>query len=63
MHCNDKRTIFALKKSLENYSIEKGHYLTKLESEKDPNKKLELQSKIDIIENTIDEIKCQLETM
>jgi hypothetical protein len=63
MHCNDKRTIFALKKSLEHYSIEKGHYLSKLGSEKDPNKKLELQSKIDIIENTIDEIKCQLETM
>ena len=63
MHCDDKRTIFALKKSLEENSIEKEHYLSKLEKEKDPNKKLELQSKIDIIEKTIDEIKHQLETM
>ena len=63
MHCDDKRTIFALKKSLEENSIEKEHYLPKLEKEKDPNKKLELQSKIDIIEKTIDEIKHQLEIM
>ena len=63
MHCDDKRTIFALNKSLEENSIEKEHYLSKLEKEKDPNKKLELQSKIDIIEKTIDEIKHQLETM
>ena len=62
MHCDDKRTTFALKKSLEENSIEKEHYLSKLEKEKDPTKKLELQSKIDIIEKTIDEIKHQLET-
>lgn len=62
MHCDDKRTIFALKKSLEENFIEKEHYLSKLEKEKDPTKKLELQSKIDIIEKTIDEIKHQLET-
>lgn len=62
MHCDDKRTTFALKKSLEENSIEKEHCLSKLEKEKDPTKKLELQSKIDIIEKTIDEIKHQLET-
>lgn len=63
MHCDDKRTIFALKKSLEENSIEKEHFLSKLEKEKDPAKKIELQSKIDIIEKTIDETKNQLETM
>lgn len=63
MHCDDKRTIFVLKKSLEENSIEKEHFLSKLEKEKDPTKKIELQSKIDIIEKTIDEIKNQLETM
>ncbi len=63
MHCDDKRTVFALKKSLEENSIEKEHYISKLEKEKNPTKKLELQSKIDIIEKTIDEIKHQLETM
>jgi len=63
LHCDDKRTVFALKKSLEENSIEKEHYISKLEKEKNPTKKLELQSKIDIIEKTIDEIKHQLETM
>ncbi|MFB5621329.1 MAG: hypothetical protein ACE5RO_00195 [Candidatus Nitrosomaritimum yanchengensis] len=62
MHCDDKRTIFALKKSLEENSIEKEHFFSKLEKEKDPTKKIKLQSKIDIIEKTIDEIKHQLET-
>lgn len=61
MHCDDKRTIFALKKSLKENSIEKEHYLSKLGNEKDPTKKLELRSKIDTIEKTIDEIKNQLE--
>jgi hypothetical protein len=63
LHCDDKRTVFSLKKSLEENSIEKEYYLSKLEKEKDLTKKLELQSKIDIIEKTIDEIKHQLETM
>ena len=63
MHCDDKRTIFALKKSLEINYIEREHYLSKLGKEKNPDKKLELQSKIDNIEKTIDEIKYQLETM
>ena len=63
MHCNDKRTIFALKKSLEENSLEKEHCFSKLGKEKDPIKKLELQSKIDIIEKTNAEIKLQLETM
>ena len=63
MHCEDKRTVFSLKKSLEENSIEKEHYLSKMEKGRDPTKKLELQSKIDIIEKTIDEIKHQLETM
>jgi hypothetical protein len=63
LHCNDKRTIFALKRSLKENSIEKEHYLSILDKEKDPTKKLELQPKIDIIEKTIDEIKHQLEAM
>ena len=63
MHCDDKRTIFALKKSLEENSIEKEHYLSKLVKEKDPTKKLEIQSEIYIIEKTIDEIKHQLESI
>jgi hypothetical protein len=63
MHCDDKRTIFVLKKSLEENSNEKEHLLSNLWEEKDTTKKLEIQSKIDIIENTIDEIKHQLETM
>lgn len=63
MHCDDKRTIFALKKSLEECSIEKKHYLLELESEIDSSKKLELKSKIDTIEKTISEIKHQLTTM
>ena len=63
MHCDDKRTAFALKKSLEENSIEKELYLSNLEKEKDPTKKLELQSKIDIIGKTIDEIKHQLKSM
>ena len=42
MHCDDKRTVFALRKSLEENSNEKEHYLSKLEKEKDPTKKLEL---------------------
>lgn len=63
MHCDDKRTIFALKKSLEEYSIEKEHHLLELESETDSSKKLELKSKIDTIEKTISEIKHQLTTM
>ena len=63
MHCDDKRTIFALKKFLEENSIEKEHYLSKLVKEKDPTKKLKIQSEIDIIEKTIDEIKHQLKTM
>ena len=63
MHCDDKRTIFALKKSLEEYSIKKEHHLLQLEKEIDSSKKLELKSKIDIIEKTISEIKHQLTTM
>ena len=63
MHCDDKRTIFALKKSLEEYSLDKEHYLLELEKETDSSKNLELKSKIDIIEKTISEIKHQLTTM
>ena len=63
MHCDDKRTIFALKKSLEEYSIEKEHHLLELEKETDSSKKQELKSKIDIIEKTIIEIKHQLTTL
>ncbi len=63
MHCDDKRTIFVLKKSLEEYSIEKEHHISNLEQEKDPLKKLELQSKIDNLEKKISEINHQLSTM
>ncbi|MFB5603144.1 MAG: hypothetical protein ACE5RK_01920 [Candidatus Nitrosomaritimum aestuariumsis] len=63
MHCDDKRTIFALKKSLEEYSIEKERHLSELETETDFLKKSELKSKIDIIEKTTSEIKHQLTTM
>ena len=63
MHCDDKRTIFALKKSLEEYCIEKERHLSELETETDFLKKSELKSKIDIIEKTIIEIKHQLTTM
>ena len=63
MHCDDKRTIFALKKSLEEYSIEKELHLSELETETDFLKKSELKSKIDIIEKTTSEIKHQLTTM
>jgi hypothetical protein len=63
LHCDDKRTIFALKKSLEEYSIEKEHIFLELEKETDSSKKLELKSKIDIIEKNIGEIKHQLTTM
>lgn len=63
MHCDDKRTIFVLKKSLEEYSIEKEHHLSELETETDFLKKSELKSKINIIEKNIIEIKHQLTTM
>lgn len=63
MHCDDKRTIFVLKKSLEEYSIEKENQISNLEQEKDPVKKLELQSEIDNLEKAISEINHQLSTM
>ena len=63
MHCDDKRTIFALKKILEENFKEQENYFLQLEQEKDPLKKLELQSKIDIIEKSTIEIKHQLGTM
>lgn len=63
MHCDDKRTIFALKKSLEEYCIEKERHLSELETETDFLKKSELKSKINIIEKNIIEIKHQLTTM
>ena len=60
MHCDDKRTIFALNEQLSKAKIEKENLLTTIRNEKTPKIKDELKSKITELEKFILEIENQL---
>ena len=60
MHCDDKRTIFALKKCISDSRLELQEALNLLQTEKDNQKRLQIQTRITELEITIKESHDQL---
>ena len=60
MHCDDKRTIFALNQNLTEAKIERENLLKKIQDEKDSLIKDELEIKLIELEKFILEIQNQL---
>jgi len=63
MHCDDKRTIFALKQLISDSTLELQKVMNQLKDEKDNEKKLQIQTRINELEKTIQDSKDQLESM
>jgi len=63
MHCDDKRTIFALKQLILDYNLELQKSMNQLKDEKDNEKKVQIQRRINDLEKTIQDSKEQLESM
>ena len=60
MHCDDKRTIFALKEGLNEAIKEKEGLMMKLEREKNTPKRKEIEDKLNQTNEYINELKAQL---
>lgn len=63
MHCNDKRTIFTLKQLISDSTLELQKVMNQLKDEKDNEKKLQIQTRINDLEKIIQESKDQLKSM
>jgi hypothetical protein len=63
MHCDDKRTKFALKQFILDATDELHDLEKQQKSEADTSKQLEIQNKIRYLEKTIQDSKAQLLTM
>lgn len=63
MHCDDKRTIFALKKNIDDSIEEKEKLSRKLITETNHSEKIKIQNEIRSLEKFINEIKFQLGRM
>lgn len=63
MHCDDKRTIFALKKSIDDSVKKKENLAQKLIIETDYSEKIKTQNEIKTLEKFIEEIEIQLKGM
>lgn len=63
MHCDDKRTIFTLKQLISDSTIELQKVMNQLKDEKDNEKKLQIQTRINDLEKIIQESKDQLKSM
>jgi len=63
MHCDDKRTIFALKQFIAESNQELQEVINQLKDENDNGRKIQIQTKISDLEKTIQDSKKQLESM
>lgn len=63
MHCDDKRTIFVLKQLILDSNLELQKSMNQLKDEKDNEKKVQIQRRINELEKTIQDSKEQLESM
>ena len=63
MHCEDKRTIFTLKQLISDSTLELQKVMNQLKDEKDNEKKLQIQTRINDLEKIIQESKDQLKSM
>ena len=63
MHCDDKRTIFVLKQLILDSNLELQKSMNQLKDEKDDEKKVQIQRRINELEKTIQDSKEQLESM
>ena len=63
MHCDDKRTIFALKQYVKDATIELHDLDKQLKNEINDSQKIEIQNRIKYLEKSILESKDQLSTM
>ena len=63
MHCDDKRTIFALKQFIAESYHELQEVINQLKDENDEGKKSQIQTRINDLEKTIQDSKKQLESM
>ena len=63
MHCDDKRTIFTLKQLISDSTLELQKVMNQLKDEKDNEKKLQIQTRINDLEKIIQESKDQLKSM
>ena len=63
MHCDDKRTIFALKQSLNEAITEKKGLILKLEIEKNMQKRIEIENKLKILNKFIDDLNYQISNL
>jgi len=60
MHCDDKRTIFALKQYILDLSIELQKANDELKTQKETNKRIQIEKKIHVLEKTIQDSKDHL---
>ena len=60
MHCDDKRTIFALKQYILDLSIELQKANDELKTQKESNKIIQIEKKIRVLEKTIQASKDHL---
>jgi len=63
MHCDDKRTIFTLKQLISDSTLELQKVMNQLKDEKDNEKKLQIQTRINDLEKIIQESEDQLKSM
>ena len=63
MHCDDKRTIFVLKQLILDSNLELQKAMNQLKDEKNNEKKVQIQRRINELEKTIQDSKEQLESM
>ena len=63
MHCDDKRTIFALKQHIIESEIELQESKNRLKIEMEKEKRMQIQTRIDDLERIIKDSKDQLLSM
>ena len=62
MHCDDKRTIFSLKQCISDSKLELQSLLVQLNTETNSEKRLQIQTRINDIEKTIQESNDHLKS-
>ena len=63
MHCDDKRTIAALRQYISDLTSELENLSKQLEVKQDESHKIELQNKIKYLKDALNDSKDQLSTM
>ena len=63
MHCDDKRTIFALKQCITDSILELQEAINQLKTETDGEKRIQIQTRINNLEKIVRDSKEQLLSM